>query len=292
MMKNKKRPEKVILIVLIVLSIFAVSLFAYSVSEDEPSIFWQTFFLSIISSLIASGLFYLMQSAIDADVEMSIESKIDKIEGKLARMENLYDSGVVSIRSKKYYDKNGGFWKNMIQATSNQLNLVGREISPWFSSEYRDVFIDKVVNMVNSGKRVQIILSGDAPDLEKIYEVERGNKKEKELSKIEVTCYELRKIIKKIREAETKRPRGNLDVYIAELRRVSYMYIRTDNRCYMSPYVSAGDTFLLEMEVGVEYSRWLDMDFENMLKGADKINLEINHERITKGKSGKLLRRK
>lgn len=292
MMKNKKRPERVILVVLVALSVIAVAVFAYDVSEDKSSAFWQTFFLSIISSLIASGVFYIMQSAIDGDIKMAIVSKVDEIEGKLSRMENLYESGVVSIRSKRYYDKNGEFWKHMIKITSDKLDLVGREISPCFSSEYRIDFIDKVKNMVKSGKRVRIILSGDSPNMEKIYEVEKGKKEERELNKIESTCYELRKIIQEIKENQKKIANGGLDVYIAELKRVSYMYIRTDYRCYMSPYVSAGDSFLLEMEVGVEYSRWLDMDFENMLKVAKKINLEMNHDRETKVRSRKFLRGK
>lgn len=289
MISEKRKPGKIILVVLLFLLIFAIAAYINIMPEDNSSASWQNIFLSIIASLIASGLFYLMQSAVDTDNVKDVESILHEINRKLEQQENLYKSGVVSIRSKKYYDKNGEFWKQMIKKTSDKLDLVGHDISPWFSNEYRTVFIEKIISMINNKKNVQIILSGDAPIMENIYAVETGEKKEKELSKIEMTCYELRKVIRAIGSNKEKDQTRNLNVYIADLKRISYMYIRTDSRCYMSPYVTSDNSFLLEMEVGFEYSRWLDEDFENILKTAEKIDLEMNNERATKNRSRKLL---
>ena len=280
---------KFVLIVLILFAVIVICGYINISPEESLSALWQTVFLSIACSIVASGLFYLMQSAVDRDNNEEVELKLNEIDKKLRQLENLYDSGVVSIRSKTYYDKNGEFWKQMIKSTTNQLDLVGHDISPWFSSEYRTVFIGKVKSMIKNKKDVRIILSGDAPDMKKIHAVERGDKDENELSKIEVTCFELRQIIKEIRKNKRKHQIGNLDVYIADLKQVSYMYIRTDSRCFMSPYVSSGNSFLLEMEAGFEYSRWLDMDFENMLKFVKEINLEMNNERTTKSGCRKFL---
>lgn len=283
---NKNR-SRVVLVVGIILLGLAIGAYKKNVPEDGQSEMWQTVFLSIACSIVASGLFHFMQSAIDEDINENVSTELSNIHKKLEQIVDLYKNGVLSIRSKKYYDKNGNFWKNMMRETSDRLDLVGRDLSPWFSSEYRNVFLEKVKSMIKNKKNIRIILSGDAPDMEKVLQVEEGQKEEKELSKIEATCYELKQIINKFENNKVKKGIGNLDVYIADLTQVPYMYIKTDSRCYISPYLSTGDSFLLEMEVGCECSNWLNLDFEEMLKNVERINLERENERI-----GKKIRRK
>lgn len=288
---NRKR-SRVVLIIGIVAVALAICAYTKIIPEDSQSQMWQTVFLSIGCSIIASGLFYFMQSAIDADINENVSIELSDIHRKLEQIDDLYKNGVLSIRSKKYYDKNGNFWKNMIRETSDQLDLVGRDISPWFSSEYRNVFIDKVKSMIKNKKNIRIILSGDAPDMGNVLKVEEGYKDEKELSKIEATCYELRQIMNELENNNVKKGIGNLDVYIADLKQVPYMYIRTDSRCFISPYLSTGDSFLLEMEVGFECSNWMNLDFEEMLKNVKRINLERKNESIRKKICRKFLFRK
>lgn len=288
---NRKR-SRVVLIAGIFAFALAICAYTKIIPEDSQSQMWQTVFLSIGCSIIASGVFYFMQSAIDADINENVSIELSDIHRKLEQIDDLYKNGVLSIRSKKYYDKNGNFWKNMIRETSDQLDLVGRDISPWFSSEYRNVFIDKIKSMIKNKKNIRIILSGDAPDMGNVLKVEEGYKDEKELSKIEATCYELRQIMNELENNKVKKAIGNLDVYIADLKQVPYMYIRTDSRCFISPYLSTGDSFLLEMEVGFECSNWMNLDFEELLKNVKRINLERQNESIRKKKCRKFLFRK
>ena len=271
---------------------FAIWAYTKNMPEDSQSEMRQTVYLSIACSIVASGVFYFMQSAIDADINENVSTELSDIHRKLEQIDDLYKNGVLSIRSKKYYDKNGNFWKNMIRETSDQLDLVGLDISPWFSSEYRNVFIDKVKSMIKNKKNIRIILSGDAPDMENVLKVEEGSKDEKELSKIEATCYELKQIMNELKSNKVKKGIGNLDVYIGDLEQVPYMYIRTDSRCFISPYLSTGDSFLLEMEVGFECANWMNLDFEEMLKNVKRINLEKKNERIRKKVRRKFLFRK
>lgn len=250
--------------------------------------------LSILCSLVASGIFCMMQSALSSDQAEAAIAKLEMIDEKLKQERQLYDSGIVSIRPKTYYDKEGEFWKTIINSTSDRLDLIGHTLSPWFDYEYRDIFIGKITSMLEKGKTIRIILSGKSPDMNKICDVENGIKEKQQLSKVELTCYEFRQIVKNNKESKRKRHRGELQVYVVDEQEVSYMYIRTDQQCFMSPYIASDNSFLLEMETGVEYSRRFDVGFENMLYSASDYKVEMGdqNERTAKNRGRKCLFRK
>ena len=293
MKKHRKRPSETVLIVVMIISVVIVSAYINTVSagsEENATILWQSVIVGVLCSIVASGFLYVIQSAVDVENNKHVLLKLNKIDNKLKQRKDLYDSGVVSIRRKSYYDEKGEFWKTLIRATSDQLDLIGRDISPWFTHEYRTDFTDQIKRMIKNEKNVRIIISDDCLTKENIYAVERGDKVKNELSKVEVTCYELRQIYKEIDRNKWKR-KGNLDVYIADRKLISYMYIRTDEQCVMSPYVYDGDSFLLELKTGKEYSQFLDSDFESILNSSSVRKLELGdrHERVEKNVRRKLL---
>lgn len=107
---NRKR-SRVVLIAGIFAFALAICAYTKIIPEDSQSQMWQTVFLSIGCSIIASGVFYFMQSAIDADINENVSIELSDIHRKLEQIDDLYKNGVLSIRSKKYYDKNGNFGK-------------------------------------------------------------------------------------------------------------------------------------------------------------------------------------
>ncbi len=258
---------------------------------------WQNIALSVVCSIIASALFCLLQDAGNADQEErigNIEAKLNEINGKLEiqqvndiltglnkindnlkRQRELYDSGIRSIRKKSYYDANGTFWRDIIQATAGRMDLIGHSISKWFDEEYKESFSKKIEEMIRNGKEVRIILSGDMPDMAKIHLAESKGRGNCQLSKMENTCFELREIVRRV----PRSARGNLKVYIADRAKVTYMYIRTDQQCFISPYIysetNSSNSFLLELRTKIDYSKCFDDDFQEMLRNnPQKITLE------------------
>lgn len=295
MKKRRKRPSEKLLIVVMIISVVLVGAYINTVSvgsEENAVLLWQSVIVGVFCSIIASGFLYVIQSSVDVDNNENVLLKLEEIDKRLEQQKDLYDNGVVSIRRKSFYDGEDAFWSKMIESASDQLDLIGRDIYPWFNHNYRTVFIEKIKSMIKNKKNVRIILSDDGFVKENVYAVERGEQDYNNLSNVEKTCYELRQVYKEIK-SKNWRYKGNLNVYIADQKPISYMYIRTDVQCVISPYVNDGDSFLLELKTGdeYEYSQFLDSDFESMLNSSfvKKFELGDNHERVEKGGRRKFL---
>lgn len=270
----KKETWKKTYVKLIILAIIPVAVLIIAegraASPDYGAIL-QSIFLSILCSIAASALFSILQDEGNKD----LENQINEINENLKRQKELYDSGIRSIRKKSYYDEDGNFWKKIVGSTSSRLDLVGHSISKWFDEEYKDFFAGKIEEMLKNGKEVRIILSGDPPDMEKVHSAEREGRESFQLGKMENTCYELRQIVRSV----PKPARNKLKVYLTKLSDVTYMYIRTDRQCFISPYIysetNKSNTFLLELRTKIDYSKCFDDDFQEMLRdNPQRINLE------------------
>ena len=279
--KTHKDLRKTIRFWVILSVIFLIPLLiaeGYKTSPDYLA-FFQNISLSVFCSIIASGIYALVQDSSEDEVrkeEMAELKRIDEelqiVNRKLTIQSDLYDNGIISIRKKSYYEDEGKFWRDIINNTSDRLDLIGHTISNWFKPEYRDVFIKKVTEMLVAGKEVHIVLSGQTPNMEQIHMVENNGKESRNCrfsNNMDRTCWELRQIYKSV-----SKPAGeNLHVYIADPQQVTYMYIRTDKQCFMSPYISSknadSNTFLLELKTKTEYSRCFDDDFDELVRQID-----------------------
>ena len=297
-MKKEKRKKSYVAFIVLSFILVIAMLVAESRAQtpDYPGLL-QNMVLSVVCSIIASAIFCLLQDAGNKDQEVkinNIETKLGDIAGKLdterinnieegmkginenlKRQRELYDSGIRSIRKKSFYDEDGIFWKKIIESTSNRMDLIGHSISKWFDEEYKDSFAKKIEEMIKAGKEIRIILSGNPPNMEKVRLAEKEGKEICQLSKIENTCYELRKIVHNV----PKTAKNKLEVYITDLSKVTYMYIRTDQQCFISPYIysetNKSNSFLLELRTQIDYSKCFDDDFQEMLRNnPQKISLE------------------
>lgn len=297
-MKKEKWKKRYKALIVISVILAGVLLLAEGRAETPDYLsLGQNMALSIVCSIIASALFCILQDAEGDDQEAkinNIETKLNDIVGKLDTKQidnleegmqkinenlrlqkDLYDSGIRSIRKKSFYDADGAFWKNIIASTSNRMDLIGHSISKWFDEEYKDAFAKKIEDMIKAGKEIRIILSGNPPDMEKVRLAEKNGKELCQLSKMENTCYELRKIVRNV----PKTAKNKLKVYIIDLSKVTYMYIRTDQQCFISPYIysetNKSNSFLLELRTQIDYSKCFDDDFQEMLRNnPQKISLE------------------
>lgn len=266
-------------VLLIISGIFLAILISNELNKNEPDLsgLLLNIGLSVLCSMIASVLYSMLQFAISSDEQKNIVNRLNEINEKLVIQNELYDSGIVSIRKKSYYDRDGKFWKDILASSLDRFDLIGHSISNWFDDEYKKLFVGKVTELLKRGNSVRIILSDEKLDISKIKQAERHEKYKGNLNKVERTCYELRMILRNV----PKNKRKKLRVFYTDLKQVSYMYIRTDHKCFISPYIysttNSSNSFLLELETGVDYSRCFDNDFSEMIENKSickPINLE------------------
>lgn len=240
----------------------------------------QSIAVSVLCSIIASILFCLLQAALSKDEQEEHLRVFQEIDEKLDAQMQLYASGIVSLRKKSYYDENGTFWLKMIKSTTNHLDLVGHSCNRWFDEEFREVFIRKIHQIVEQEKDVRIVLSGKRPDMQKVKKTDPENKAEVYLTKLEDTCVELYQIWKVLPENQRK----HLKVYFADRSVVTHMYIRTDDSCFVSPYVldrmNYGNSFLLEINENTEYSKCFENNFKDLLRSKLTEKIEFGGDMI------------
>lgn len=285
--KQKKRiPGPVYTYIIIgVLSIFIVGLIiALEYKKDKPdmSLLWQNIVLSILCSVVASVFFSLIQNAFSDDENKALNEKLDFIEDGLKLQKDLYDSGILSIHPKSHFDKEDDFWKSLISITENKLNLIGHSLSNWFKNEYKNIFCDKILKMVEGEKEVRILLSAESFAFERVKQVYMGKANVSLLNKTEKTVLYFCELADKITESKKK----YLKVYITDLKTVTYLYIRTDSQCIISPYIysstNSKNSFLLELKTDTKYAKTLEDDFDDMLAHLEPINLSIKPTEVMK----------
>lgn len=271
----KRRAKRVVEIIGVILSVLLVVMYLMETQKSSPDLtgFWQNVIISITCSLIASGGFYVIQSFLDYVDTQSTQKKLNEVDENLKKVLNLYDSGIISIRPKSYYDRNDDFWKTILYLTNDHLDLIGHSISNWFQEEYKATFEEKICKMIKAGKRVRIVLSGDSYDYQKIISVVSGKEQFSQLSKINKTYYHLYQLWERLPEDK----RNMLEVYTASRERVTYLYIRTDTQCFVSPYIlgqESGNSFLLEIKAGEKYADSYKKDFEEIIGSLNRISWE------------------
>lgn len=282
-MEETKRRKNVMIVVSILCIIIIILLVVVECTKKTPDIsgLVQNIALSILCSLVASFIFLYVQRGIEKDQADDISQMLGSIDGKLKVQGELYDSGIKSIRKKSFYDKNDDFWKRIIQNADEKMDMIGHSLNHWLRDEYKEVFCEKIISMVNAEKSVRLILSCEEGEFDrkkviKVLNGQKGKKKQekKRLSKVESTYYELAGMLQDV-DIDKKR---YLEIYVADRRQITYLYIRTDNQCFISPYIlsqtNSRNSFLLELETAAEYSRCFEEDFHEMAESMECIEWE------------------
>ena len=237
--------------------------------------------LSVVCSLIASFIFLYIQRGVETDESYKLKQQLSDIHDELKRQSKLYGSGVKDIRRKVYYDSETGFWMNILKNTDNRLDLIGHSISNWFHEDYRVLFCNKIKTMIDTGKTVCIILSCHKNQFnsENIRAVLISEKNKNNLSKVERTCLYFAELLRNVEQDK----RENLEVYITDINKITYMYIRTDCQCIISPYLAAetgnrGVSFLAEFDVTSEFSGYFAKDFNDLISDGQIHCIDWNEE--------------
>jgi len=288
MKRNNKRkyPAEAIVMGILVFAavIMIVSIIFIEENKKSPDIItlWQNIALSILCSVVASFIFVLIQNAFARQEDRELRKQLDVIEQSLKLQNELYDSGIKSIHPKAHFDDEEEFWNNILRNTENRMDLIGHSISNWFKPEYREQFCGKISQMISQEKEVNIILSANDFSVDRVKKAFWGNVELKSLNKTEKTVYYFLNLVHDIEEGKRK----NLKVYVTNRSKITYLYIKTDYQCIISPYILSStnnqNSFLLELKEGSKYAKAFADDFREMTEGLDCLDWNMHWEKEEK----------
>lgn len=263
------------IIIAICMIIIVVSMIVIEFQKDNGDLatLWQSVVVGILCSVVASVIFVILQNCFSREENKVLSKQLDVIEQSLKRQNDLYDSGIESIHPKSYFDKEEEFWKDIINDTKNRLDLIGHSLSNWFKNEYRDLFVDKIQKMLNAEKDVRVLLSANEFNYEKVKKVYWEEENLWKLNKTERTVLFFLQLLENV--ASTKKQ--YLKLYVTERAKVTYLYIRTDIQCIVSPYIHSPNnnqnSFLLELKSDTAYTRAFENDFMEMIEGMENLDV-------------------
>lgn len=287
-MKNKKPvfPRGILAAILIALiGIAGIVTLAALESQKNPSDLlglWEDIVLGILCSVVASVVFAILTRIYSRNDSDAVERRLQFIEKHLIRQNELYDSGIKSIRPKSHFDQEEDYWNGILSGSAVRLDLIGHSLSNWFGRRYRDTFIRKVRQIVSSGGIVNVVLSTPAPDSigTMLSNVKTAYWHEQiRLNKVEKTLLEFYRLLM---ENIPEKDRCNLRIYVADVEKVTYFYIRTDTQCIISPYTYSPGTreniFLLELLPDTAHVKILEDDFDEMISNMIPLDFKIQDD--------------
>lgn len=288
---NKKKPVilKGILVAVLIAIICAggiVTLIVLESKKDSKDMLglWGDVILGILCSVVASIIFAILTRIYSRNDSDAVDKRLGTIETNLARQNELYDSGIKSIRPKSHFDQEDDYWNGIINGSSSRLDLIGHSLGNWFGRRYRDTFIRKILQIVGSGGVVNVILSTSTPEnIEMMLSNVRGAyiHEEIRLSKVEKTLLEFYRLL---RDSIQEQDRCRLRVYVTDIKRVTYFYIRTDGQCIISPYTYGRDDreniFLLELRLDTAHAKILEDDFDTMIGNMTPVDFQIGKSEL------------
>lgn len=124
---------------------------------------WEDVILGVLCSIVASIIFAIIAWIYSRNDSDTVDKRLEMIEANLARQNELYDSGIKSIRPKSHFDQEDDYWNGIINGSSSRLDLIGHSLGNWFGRRYRDTFIRKILQIVGSGGVVNVVLSTSTP---------------------------------------------------------------------------------------------------------------------------------
>ena len=289
-MKNNKPvfPRGILVAILIALTGIGgigtlVALESQKVSSNLLEL-WENIVLGILCSVVASIVFAILTRIYSRNDSDAVAQRLQYIEMHLNRQNELYDSGIKSIRPKSHFNQEEDYWNGIIVGSSGRLDLIGHSLSNWFGRRYRDTFIRKVLQIVSSGGVVNVVLSTPMPDSigEMLPKVKAAYWHDGiRLSKVEKTLLEFYRLLKDHISEEDRR---NLRIYVTDVEQVTYFYIRTDTQCIISPYTYSPGTreniFLLELRPNTDHAKTLEDDFDEMISNMMPLDFKIQDDEL------------
>lgn len=246
-MKTKKIYKKIIVGICIVLFI-ALPIIYYNLTNDSL----KSLLLGIISSIVASIIFYLFSEVVFDNSHKEMED-LQSITKTLVESQT---KGILSIRGRNEFEQD--FWISLLHETNDKLVLSGRTLNRWLEGTMQAPFERNLKRILQNGGDVTLVIYSDLPTTEE--EAEKETLRQFLEDKIFPACVQ--------KEKGRFRKKKKLKLNIVEIDILPYLYNSNENRIIVAPYfkyVDNSNNIMFNLKRDCKYGLEYVRDFEKII---------------------------
>lgn len=256
----------------------------------------------VLASIIASFVFSFMSDIWNEDEKQQQSDNIIFIKGNIERiaerktvLDKAFENGLERIELIDYADENDKLWINLLEKSTIRLDIIAHTLQPWFKDEYAGKFSEQITKILNSGKKVRILILDPEGDNLRYINI---NDKHAYRRKIKNSISELCKIYNSIEPSK----RDNLIVKSNGNYVIPYTYIRNDASTYISPYMCANasrSSFIAVCKSEGRIARGFIEDFDEIfnlpdirqisLAAQEQLDIDLLSDKIIKTRSNRYM---
>lgn len=250
---SEKRKKSIIICLITILLIIMPIVYINVKNSDIKAIL-----LGIISSIIASSIFYIFS-------EVVFEKKNEEIgilRNMIAAIEEIQTKGILAIKGRSEFESD--FWIEFAESTNEKWVISGRTLNRWLENNIREKFKKNILRILKGKGEINFIIYKN---------LEGEENKEKELFhdflKREIFPF----CVKKEKNQNRYVKKQNMKLTILEVENLPYLYNANEKEIIVAPYfnyIENGNNIMFVLKRshrhGQEYSR----DFQHIMTNAYK----------------------
>ena len=246
---SSKRKRTIICVIIILL--IAIPIIYVTVNNSDI----KAILLGIVSSIIASSIFYIFS-------EVVFENKVEEIEilkQMITVLEEIQTKGILAIKGRS--ELASDFWIDFAENTNEKWIISGRTLNRWLENDIKEKFKRNIIRILKGKGEITFIIYKN---------LEGEENKEKEVLRDFLYNEIFPVCVKKQKNKYVKKQDMNLS--ILEVDKLPYLYNANENEIIVAPYFthienSNNIMFVLKRSHrhGAEYSR----DFQHVMRNAD-----------------------
>lgn len=254
-MNIKKKYRKIIIVCVVVVLCVVLPIVYYKVTDASI----KSLLFGILSSIIASLIFYLFSEAVFDDKTLAI-NELQNITNTLVELQT---KGILSIRGRNEFERE--FWISLLLETNDKLVLSGRTLNRWLEGAMQAPFEKNLKRIIQNKGAVTLIIYKDLPN------EEEQSEKKRLYEFLENAIFPICVQWSSKNNRFEKKRKIKLKIYEVDI--LPYLYTSNENRIIIAPYfkyVNNSNNIMFNLKrdckYGVEYIR----DFEKIIQNAEE----------------------
>jgi len=254
-MSKKRKYRKIIIACVVIVLCTVLPIVYYNITNDSI----KSLVFGVLSSIIASLIFYLFSEAVFDDKTAAI----DELRNLTDTLVELQTKGILSIRGRNEFEQE--FWISLLLETNNKLILSGRTLNRWLEGAMQVPFEKNLKRIIQNKGTVTLIIYKDLPNKEE--QDEKKILREFLENAIFPICVQWSTKSKRYKRKE------KIKLRIYEVDILPYLYTSNENRIIIAPYfkhVDNSNNIMFSLKRDCKYGTEYVRDFEKIIQNAQE----------------------